>query len=251
MQDAGCDDDVYAPGEGGAVTVLCTPCPTGGGRRPVGLRKSRAHRGEIATHVLGGYLASMAYEEDAAVLAFARMGTELAALGAPTELVSEAERASRDEVRHQEAMAKLARARGAVGIAKARVRRSTARPAAAVAAENAAEGCVRETYGALVARWQSLHAADVEVRRALARIATDEARHAALSWALARWIEPGLDDAGRRRVARARARALRVLRASVAVEPSRELVSAAGLPSATSARALLDAMTRELALNRA
>jgi len=58
-----------------------------------------------------------------------------------------------------------------------------------MAAQNAAEGRVRETHGARITRWQSLHAEDVD-----------------------------------------------------------ELVQAAGLPSATNARVLLDVMTQELAL---
>jgi len=248
-QDAGCDDDVFAPGAGGAITIECTPC-VGGGRRPTGLRRprARARRGGLTD-----YLARMTFEEDASIAAFARMHVELAALGAPAELVSAAACATRDEERHRRAMKRLAVARGADPreIAKARVRRSIGRRAAVVAAENAAEGCVRETFGALVARWQSLHARDVDLRRAFARIARDEVRHAALSWAVARWLEPKLDAAGQRRAARARVRALVALRSSAAVEPSRDIVHAAGLPSATNARTLLGVMTRELSITRA
>jgi hypothetical protein len=241
--DAGCENDALAPdNEAGGVTVYCTPCPTGGGRRPAGLRRPRARR---AASELGAYLASMAFEEDASVLAFARMRAELEGLGAPASLLGAASRAAKDETRHARTMTRLATARGAV-VARARVRRAPARGAAAIAAENAAEGCVRETYGALVARWQSLHAGSAELRRAFARIAAEEASHAALSWAVARWIEPQLGAAGRRRVARARSRALQALRASVEVEPSAELVRDAGLPSAARAQALLATMLREL-----
>ena len=166
-EDAGCLDDALAPGdEAGGVSVLCSPC-TGGGRRPAGLcapRKACADTG------LGGYLARMAFEEEASIVAFERMGAELGSLGAPAKLATAAARAARDETRHAKTMSKLAVARGAK-VAKARVRRIHTRSAAAVAAENAAEGCVRETYGALVALWQSHHAEDVEVRRAFKKIA--------------------------------------------------------------------------------
>src|SRR5262249_47652677 len=44
-----------------------------------------------------------------------------------------------------------------------------------------------ETEGALVAEAQLEGATDAAVRRALARIAADEARHAALAWAFVAW----------------------------------------------------------------
>jgi hypothetical protein len=248
-QGGGCDNDAYAPGEGGAVTIICSPCPGGAGRRPVGLSKPRGTREASGGTLLGAYLASMAFEEDAAVTAFDRMRAELAALGAPPALVSAAARATRDEVRHAATMAKLATAGCREGVVtRPRIRPARRRSAAAVAAENAAEGCVRETYGALVARWQSVHAGDVTLRSAFSRIAADEARHAALSWAVARWIEPRLDAAGRKRVVRARARALRALRRTVGVEPPSALVREAGVPAASQACALLEAMSRELSL---
>jgi len=247
-QGAGCDEDAYAPGEGGAITILCTPCPQAGGRRPAGLLNAgAAPRGGA----LGAYLASLAFEEDAAIAAFERMGAELASLGAPASLVAEAERAARDEIRHARAMARLARERGRNGearIVRARVRKVSRRSAASVAAENAAEGCVRETYGALVATWQARHAEDAGVRRTFERIARDEARHAALSWAVARWLEPQLAESGRKRVERARRGALRALRRTLRAEPPRELAQSAGLPSARAASALLDGMARELGI---
>jgi rubrerythrin len=242
-EDAGCLDDALAPdNEAGGVTVFCAgSC---GGRRPVGLR---APRTSPAATKLGAYLARMAFEEDASIAAFERMRLELAALGAPATLTKGAARAAQEERRHARTMTKLASARGAV-VAKARVRRARKRSAAAVAAENAAEGCVRETYGALVALWQSLHAEDVELRRAFARIAEEEASHAALSWAVARWIEPRLGEAARRRVARARSRALRALEDGIAIEPAADVARSVGLPRAATARVLLSVMTRELGL---
>jgi len=242
-QDAGCNEDAYAPNESGATTLLCYPCFGGGGRRPAGLRRERAACGASS---VGAYLAALAFEEDASVTAFERMRAELVTMRAPRELVVAASRAARDEVRHARVMTRLARGRGG-RVAKACVRRVGARDATAIAAENAAEGCVRETFGALLAKWQGSHAEDAELRRAFAKIARDEARHAALSWALARWIEPQLDAEGRARVASARARAVRSL-AEAFDEPDASLARDAGLPTASQSRALLAAMTRELAL---
>jgi len=247
-QGLGCDEDAYAPGEGGALTIYCSPCPASGGRRPAGLlNAAEAPRGAAFAE----YLASMAFEEDAAIAAFERMRAELSSLGAPASLVNAASKAARDEVRHARVMATLARRAGRVAIVRARVRRRARRSASAIAAENAAEGCVRETYGALVAAWQAQRAEDPAARAAFGRIAKDEAGHAALSWAVARWLEPRLDSAARGRVARARRNAIVALERTARVEPARELARAAGLPSARDAQALLAGMVRELGLRAA
>jgi hypothetical protein len=66
-----------------------------------------------------------------------------------------------------------------------------------VALENAVEGCVRETYGAVVGHHQARHAQDPVVRAGMAQVAEDETRHAALSWAVAEWALPQLTDAQR------------------------------------------------------
>ena len=53
-----------------------------------------------------------------------------------------------------------------------------------VAMDNAAEGCVRETYGAAVAAFQGEWAQDRAVRRAMRAIADDEAEQASLGRAM-------------------------------------------------------------------
>ncbi|WP_441286150.1 hypothetical protein ACSRUE_27310 [Sorangium sp. KYC3313] len=49
------------------------------------------------------------------------------------------------------------------------------------------DGCIGETFAAALARRALRHATDPAVARALARIATDEARHAALAWSIVAW----------------------------------------------------------------
>lgn len=51
----------------------------------------------------------------------------------------------------------------------------------ALALENAVEGCVRETFGALCGGYQAARAADPVVRRTLAQITRDETTHALVS----------------------------------------------------------------------
>ena len=60
------------------------------------------------------------------------------------------------------------------------------------------EGCIGETIAAMMVRAQLEVARDEQVRAALARIAHDEERHAALSWRFVRWaIDRGGDDVRR------------------------------------------------------
>jgi hypothetical protein len=97
---------------------------------------------------------------------------------------------------------------------------------------------VRETLGALVARWQSFYASSPAVRALYARIAEDELRHAALAWKVAAWAETRLPRQSRARVRAARQTAIAELQAELEVAPSPELVKLAGLPDAGRARAL-------------
>lgn len=233
----GCDDDAmaYVAADGEAISIDCNHC-NGVGRRPAGLARPRGRRAATA---LGGYFASAAHLEAASVHAFERMAEELAAHGAPRSLVRAARRSARDEVRHARVTSRIARRFGGEPAA-VRVRSRGVRRLRDMALENAVEGCVRETYGALVATWQASHAQDAGIRRAMDRIAQDETRHAALSWAVARAIDPMLDDRDRRRVAAARARAVRTLRREVAAVTHPDLVREAGVPDASSALRLVD-----------
>lgn len=207
-----CLADAYSPNESGAVSFSCIDCVGGGGRRPSGLRKARVGRSASAR---GAYFARMAYDEAASVHAFLSMRDELTFHGAPSALVRGASLAARDEVRHARLMGLEARAEG-TEVPKVRMRRRSApRTLLAIALENAVEGCVHETFGALLLRWQTAHTDDASLRRMFGRIAKDEARHAALSWAVASWVEAQLDPTSQRRVANARRKAMQALEQKV------------------------------------
>ena len=60
-----------------------------------------------------------------------------------------------------------------------------------LAVENMREGCVQETYGALLASYQALCTRDPEVRETMRSVAADETAHAELSWDLAAWLSRG------------------------------------------------------------
>jgi hypothetical protein len=107
-----------------------------------------------------------------------------------------------------------------------------------VAIENAREGCVRETYGALVATWQSHTARDPKIRAAMRTIATDETRHGDLGWAIAEWAQGRLPSAAQRRVAAGRLEAVHALEADTAPAVAC-MQQALGLPAPEPARTLL------------
>ena len=111
------------------------------------------------------------------------------------------------------------------------------------AMENAREGCVRETYGALMACWQAKHAADPKIREAMAAIAHDETEHAALSWDIARFIESKLDDKNRALVHASQEDARRELAEALAAPVDATLVAVAGLPTPVEGKRLLDGLT--------
>ncbi|MFO0576605.1 MAG: ferritin-like domain-containing protein [Polyangia bacterium] len=194
---------------------------------------------------VGEYFAAAARLEAASITAFEVLRAELLAHGAPAELLAAASEAAADEVRHAERTAALA-ARYGARCAEPRVEPRPPRPLLELAIENAVEGCVRETFGALLGAYQAAAAADPEVAAAMAGIAEDEARHAALAWRLAAWLEPQLDAGGLAAVRAARAEAVATLRRELAAPVPPELERLAGVPGPERALGLLTQLAREL-----
>ncbi|MCC7537917.1 MAG: ferritin-like domain-containing protein, partial [Deltaproteobacteria bacterium] len=212
------------------------------GRRPAGLVPDRAPRRGSR---LGRYLASMARLEASAVIEFGILEQELRALGAPRRLLGEVRAARADEVRHAQVIGELACAHGA----RVRPPRVAARPLRdprTLAIDNAVEGCVRETYGAVVALHQATHAADRDVGSAMEGIARDELRHAAVSWRIGAWLDGRLDRRDRAAVRRARRDAARQLEIEASAPLHAELAMGAGLPRPEVARALVRTLARDL-----
>jgi hypothetical protein len=230
----------------GPLEIECktglTGCAPGAGRRPDGLTPAAC----VARDEIGAWLADVARLEAASVVAFRRLGEELRAHGAPRALVAAAERSARDEVRHARVTSRMARARGARPARVTVKRAREARSLEDLAIENAVEGCVRETYAALVAKRQAARASDPGIARAMVAIAEDETRHAALAWAIARWVAPRLGEEGRARVEVAMKRAIAELRED-APRATASLAREAGLPAGEEARALVDAFAASLA----
>ncbi len=209
------------------------------GRRPAGL--STADASPETARAIGAHFAQMATLEAASVVAFRRLARQLAAMGAPSELLARVRRAAHDEVRHARAISALAREHG-VTRAAPRVAPARAVTPFELAVENAREGCVRETFGALVAHFQKTRAASSDVRDCMAAIADEETEHAALSWDLASWLDTRLTDEERARVAAERRAAFNELACALEVPVSAEIEHIAGFPSPREARRLLDGL---------
>jgi hypothetical protein len=212
------------------------------GRRPVGLQDTAVGACEDAR---GHYFADTARLEAASIHSFLRLREELALHGASPALQDEALLSALDEVRHAEVTTRLALRYGAIPPPPS-VEALPLRPLHEVLLDNAVEGCVRETYGALVAHHQALHARDPEIRLAMARIAEDETRHAALSWDIDAWAESRVSSEERRALREARMQAIKVLRTEATAPLDADLMADAGLPSPEVAAALLDTLEQGL-----
>jgi hypothetical protein len=212
------------------------------GRRPTCLVPAPP---SAAASALGRYFAGLAHLESAAVVAFAILERELGEHDAPAELIAAARKALGDEVRHADIMGRLAQ-RFAAKPAPVELEKRKRRCLLEIALENATEGCVRETYGALSAHYQATAADDPELRGAWAIIAPEETEHAELAHALHRWLMPKLSEDERQGVVSALRETLQALSSELLVEPEAELVSGAGVPDAAHARQLYGALEREL-----
>lgn len=127
--------------------------------------------------------------EHASIASFSRFALDLLALGAPPQLLADAQRAALDEIEHARRcfsiasrLAQKALGPGSLSVDALNVHSLNDAVRAAIA-----EGCVGETLAAGIAREQAAVAGDAEVRSALSRIAGDELRHAELAWRFVAW----------------------------------------------------------------
>jgi hypothetical protein len=128
--------------------------------------------------------------EHASIAAFARFTLQLLALGAPPALVLDAQAAIGDETEHAKlcftiASAYAGRPLGPGKLALEGALTESSAPEILVLA--ILEGCIGETVAAIEAAEMAERAAQPALRRALARISADEARHAELAWRFVQW----------------------------------------------------------------
>jgi hypothetical protein len=210
------------------------------GRRPLG----HVEAADVAGDAMACSFARSAHLEAASVIAFVQLQRQLSVWGAPSSLIERCEAAARDEVRHAMIMTRFAEARGA---SVAAVRRSLCREdLLTVALHNAVEGCVSETWAALIAHVQAMQAHDADVRAAYASIADDETRHAQLAWDLHAWFLSRLGAEDREAVVNAQRRAIADLPIAAGAHAQR-LPCELGLPDAGLAARMAQDFGRRLA----
>lgn len=127
--------------------------------------------------------------EHASVASFARVTLQLIALGAPPDLLADAQRAALDEIEHARTFLALAVRRGAEeqGPAALDVHRAPlATTFEAFVVDTFLDGCLAETVSGIEIRARADDGDEVE-RAALATIADEEERHAELAWRMLAW----------------------------------------------------------------
>jgi hypothetical protein len=142
--------------------------------------------------------------EHASVASFARFTLELLSVGAPLDMVADAQRASLDELEHAKLCFQIAALHqnpntaqvthgdasavsgsevSGLNLAGLEIRTDLAEVAVAAVTE----GCAGETFAALALRQASASCTDSEVQAVIKKIAEDEERHAALAFRFVAW----------------------------------------------------------------
>jgi hypothetical protein len=129
--------------------------------------------------------------EHASVASFARFTLELMAVGAPMDMIEEAQRAGLDEIAHARACLAIAQTyakgegleAGALDVSGLTIRTSLSDVVRAAVSE----GCCGETLAAIALQRASASCVDQDTRAVLALIADDEARHAQLAFRFVAW----------------------------------------------------------------
>lgn len=212
------------------------------GRRPRGLVSPEPIPGAT---VLGDYFARAAYFEAASVAAFARLGRQLEAHGAPERLVDACHRARLAELDHARHMSRLARRHGARPPSP-RAQPMGARSLVDLALENIVEGFVRETYGAVVAEYRARAAGDPEIREVMNDVARDERRHAELAFDIAVWLQSVIDPVEAAWVENELRHAVVSLAREIDVEVHPELCERVGVPSRLDALAIWSGLSKRV-----
>jgi len=155
------------------------------------LPKSAARRGALAA-----YWREVAALEHASVASFARFSLQLMSLGAPAELLADAQAAAADEVEHARLAYALASAYGGAPVGPGPLALDGVAMALdldGIVTSLVEEACIGETLGVAEALASADLTSDPVVREICQRIAIDEQRHAELAWRTLQWIVENFD----------------------------------------------------------
>ena len=213
--------------------------------------EGRAHADVERVHVghgktrKGAWLSKATHSEATSVIAFLQLYQELGTHGAPQDLRMRCLQAAQEEKNHMEML--CTHARNERGIFPELKSISTpSRSLFEIAMENAIEGCVNETYAALQAHHQAIHAHEKSIRETFAQIAHDETKHAELAYHLHAWCMTQLtqDEIAQIHTAQKTAFA-RLIRYLETQEDDTELI-ALGIPSAQRASQMVHLLKEKL-----
>ena len=151
------------------------------GRRPLGHIESTRTVRDIGEH-----FSCAAHLEQASVTAFVDLARQLKGWNAPEQLISRCLEAADDETRHAKIFRTLAIKCGAP--LEEPQQENPPEDLLRTAIHNATEGCIFETWAALIAAHQSLHNHHPELQKIYRVVAADETRHGQLAWDLHEWM---------------------------------------------------------------
>jgi len=205
---------------------------------PLGDDLTDEERAEVAA----GWLRDARYEH-ASIASLERAADELAMWDAPQGLIDATRAAAADEAVHTSQCLALAWRYGAPPLAPGPLEAVPLRPGTltTLALDLFEEGCVNETYSAVVAASGARRAEVRDVREVLGRIADDEGDHAGVAWASLRWVLSR--DRAAADAVRARAAALRPPERLASLAPLGPLAAHGRLTGADLARAHARAWT--------
>jgi hypothetical protein len=131
--------------------------------------------------------------EHASIASFARASLELMTVGAPPDLLASTHEAACDEIAHARvafaiASAYAGRDLGPGSLPHGAVAAPLAIDVASIARGVLWDGCINESVASLALREASASAEDPALAGALARLASDEERHAELAWKTLAWL---------------------------------------------------------------
>lgn len=160
-----------------------------------GLRPDASRLDESTRQALAKLWLEDARGEHASIPAFSRISWQLAALGAPPELIAQAHQAAIEEIGHARLCFALAEGYSGEAYQVEPIPQMlqgglevSADPIASMAEETLFDGCLMEGFFAELAARALSQSAEPAVQAALAQIAKEEKSHADFSWALLKWL---------------------------------------------------------------
>jgi hypothetical protein len=208
-----------------------------GGRAQVARLNREGERGRHGP-LAEAWLAD-ALMEHASVAAFARLSLQLLSLGAPAELVRDAQLASLDELRHADFCFDMAARHAGAPLRPGPLPVAGALDDLSLAAlieSNLREGCIGETLAAEQLRCRAELVMDPALKTALLQICEDETRHAELAFRILGWCRAQAPELTRQILERVLAEA--------ASEPARRPATTPDDEAFIAERGHLDLLTR-------